>query len=113
MATYDKFPYNIPAYQEGNQQDFEFDLDENFPIDQVSDITFQAKNERGSLLISKQLSAGEITLTDRTVRVPFPPSDTKNKVGVHMYEIDFKNLQGKPFATIGGTFTINKEVDTL
>jgi hypothetical protein len=113
MPTYDKFPYNIPAYQEGNQQDFEFDLDENFPIDQVSDITFQVKSDRAQTLISLKKSTGGILQDNRYIRIPFEPADTKGRVGVHMYEIDFINLQGKPFATIGGTFTINKEVDTL
>jgi len=111
--TYDKLNYNIPAYQEGNVQDFEFDMDENFPISDVSDITFQARNIKGELLISKKKSSNEITLNDRVVRIPFSPAETKGKVGSHVYEIDFLNLEGEPFATIGGAFIVNREVNTL
>lgn len=114
MATYDKLTYNIPPYQEGNLQDFEFDLDESFPVADVSDITFQARTVPGDVaLISKKKSLSEITLTGRTVKVTFLPADTTGKAGKHAYEIDFVNASSQPFATIGGTFIINKQVNQL
>lgn len=113
MATYDKCIFNIPPYQEGNEADFEFDIDTNFPIDIVKDITFQVKTTRGEILMSLRMSGGKISLNDRTIRIPISPADTKGKSGAHAYEIDFINQQDNPFATIGGTFTINKEINTL
>lgn len=124
MATYDKLVYNIPPYQEGNLEDFEFDIDVNFPIADVANITMEVREVTvqqlstgikkiiGELIMPvKSLQAGSITLTNRTVNIPFEPSDTKGKAGVYEYEIDFVNAQGKPFATIGGRFTINPEVN--
>ena len=54
-----------------------------------------------------------IQLLNRTITIPFEVEDTKGKSGNHIYEIDFKNLEGKPFATIGGEFIITKEINTL
>lgn len=113
MATYDKCKYDIPAYQEGNEADFEFELDENFPIDRVLDVTFQVKKPDGVSLLEKRFSAGTIEMTGRVVRIPFSPADTTGKVGSHLYEIDFINLEGNPFATIGGAFVVNRQVNTL
>lgn len=112
--TYEKCRYDIPPYQEGNVCDFEFDVDENFPIDQVSDITLQVRDSKGYIVIEKKkLSEGTILLSDRTVHIDFLPADTLNRSGQHQYEIDFINLQNQPFATMGGSFTINKQVNTL
>jgi len=110
---YDKLTYNIDFIQEGNKDDFTFDLDSNFPIEEIGDITFQVRNNLGEEKISKKKSTGGITLTDRTVSVLFLPADTKGIAGVHAYELDFKDASGDPFATIGGKFTINKEVNKL
>ena len=113
MATYDKLTYNIPPYQEGNVVDLVFDMDDNFPLNEVSDITFQIRTQRGEIVMSKLKSLNQINLTGRTITILFAPSETKDKSGSHVYEIDFKNLIGEPFATIGGTFIINKEINTL
>ena len=113
MATYEKLKFDIPPYQEGNESDFVFEFDENFPLEDVLDITFQARTAAGSSLISKTMSGGEISINQRTVRIEILPSDTLGKSGAHVYEIDFKNAKGNPFATIGGTFTINKQINTL
>lgn len=114
MATYDKLVYNIPPYQEGNLQDFEFDLDESFPVEDIDEITFQARSVPGDVaLISKKLSLGEITVTSRAVKITFLPADTVGKYGKHAYEIDFVNASSQPFATIGGTFIINKQINQL
>ena len=114
MATYDKLIYNIPAYQEGNLQDFEFDLDENFPIGDVSEITFQVRTVPGdAVVMSKKKSQNEITLTNRTIKVEFLPADTTGKAGNHVYELDFVSATNQPFATIGGSFIVNKQVNTL
>lgn len=115
MATYETLIYNIPPYQEGNLSDFEFELDANFPIDQLGDITFQVRKKSGELLISKTLTDEEspITITDRVINIPILPDDTIKRAGSYLYEIDFKNLNDEPFATIGGTFIINKQINTL
>ena len=114
MATYEKLIYNIPPYQEGNLQDFEFDLDDAFPITDVSDITFQVRTiPSEQAIISKKKSLSEITLTDRTVKITFVPADTTGNAGKHEYEIDFLNVSNQPFATIGGAFIVNKQVNSL
>lgn len=112
MSTYDKYIYNLLPYQEGNDADFEFDLSDNFPIAQVSNISFQARDAGGRLIMpEKLLSTGCITLNGLSVSIPFSAAEMKGKPGKHTYEIDFLNLAGDPFATIGGSFTINKEVN--
>ena len=113
MATFEKLKYDIPPYQEGNESDFVFEVDENFPIEDVLDITFQVRLSSGSSFISKTMSEGGISLNQRTIRIEILPGDTLGKSGVHVYEIDFKNNKGNPFATIGGTFTVNKQINTL
>ena len=114
MATYDKLIYDIPAYQEGNLADFEFDLDDAFPIADVNDITFQVRTVPGdAVVMSKKKSLSEITLTGRTVKVVFLPADTTGKAGNHVYELDFVNSSAQPFATIGGAYVISKQVNTL
>ncbi|HSO89260.1 MAG TPA: hypothetical protein VLQ91_22090 [Draconibacterium sp.] len=113
MATYDKCIHNLPAYQEGNEADFEFDLDANFPLNEVSDISFQVRNAKGRLIIpEKTLLTNTLTLTGRTVIIPFSAEEMKGNADKHQYEIDFLNIAGKPFATIGGAFPINAETNT-
>lgn len=113
MATYDKCIYNLPAYQEGNEADFEFDLEDNFPLEDVSDISFQVRNGKGRLIMpEKTLLTNTLTLTARTVRIPFSASEMKGNADKHTYEIDFLNHEGHPFATIGGAFPINAEINT-
>jgi len=115
MATYSKATYNIPAYQQGNVADFEFELDVNFPINSVSDISFQVRKSQGStkelIMPEKLKSTGGITLTGRVVLIPFTAAEMKVREGTFYYEIDFINSTGDPFATIGGTFTIEKETN--
>ena len=114
MATYEKLIYDIPAYQEGNLQDFEFDLDDAFPIADVNEITFQVRTVPGNAVVmEKKKSTNEITLTNRTVKITFLPADTTDKAGNHVYEVDFVNANSQPFATIGGSFIIDKQVNTL
>ena len=114
MATYEKLIYDIPPYQEGNLADFEFDLDDNFPIGDVSEITFQVRTvPDNAVVMSKKKSQSEITLNTRTVKIEFLPADTTGKAGKHVYEVDFVNTTNQPFATIGGSFIIEKQVNTL
>lgn len=110
--TFDKLIYNIPAYQEGNEADWEFELDINFPIAQVSDLSLQIRDAVGKLIMpEKKLSTGSISLAGYLITIPFSASEMKGKPGVHKYELDFLNIAGHPFATIGGTFTISPEIN--
>ena len=112
MATYDKYIYNLAPYQEGNEADFEFELDENFPLEEVGDISFQARNPKGRLIMpEKTLLTNTLTLTARVVNIPFSADEMKGIADKHQYEIDFLNLQGKPFITIGGVLPINAEIN--
>ena len=112
MATYDKYIFNIPAYQEGNEADFEFELDLNFPLEEVSDISFQVRDSRGRFIMpEKTLLTNTLTLTERVVNIPFTAEEMKGNPDKHYYEIDFLNIANKPFATIGGAFPINPETN--
>lgn len=113
MATYEKLKYDIPPYQEGNQSDFVIELDDNFPLDEVSDITFQVKKTSGSTIMSKTKNEGSIALSGRIVTILINAEDTIGNVGTHVYEVDFKNMNHVPFITLGGTLTINKQINTL
>lgn len=112
MATYDKAIYNIPPYQEGNKADFEFDVEENFPIAEVNEISFQVRDSSGRQLIpEKLLSTGGITKNGYTITIPFSAQEMTGIVGKHQYEIDFINANNEPFATIGGAFIVNRQVN--
>jgi hypothetical protein len=122
MATYDKLIKDLDPFQEGNDADIEIELDSNFPIDDVSDITFQAKKADGTIVMQDVKNGGTITLTDdfndegdpiKLLRVPIPASSTIGKIGESAYEIDVKNIAGNPFITIGGKFIISKQINTL
>ncbi len=121
MATYEKLVYDQPPFQEGNESDIVIELDSNFPIDQVSDITFQVRNFLGEALISDTMATGTVRLEEelsdgeviQVVYVPVPAAATVGKPGLHAYEIDFKNRDGKPFATVGGVFPIDAQTNTL
>lgn len=112
MATYEKLRYDLKPFQEGNDSDIELELEENFP--NYSDITLQVRNAQGAVVISKTKSGGAITVSQAgVVRIPITPNDTLGKYGDYVYEIDFKNLEGKPFITMGGKMRIDKQINTL
>lgn len=112
MATYDKLIKDLNPFQEGNDSDIELELEDNFP--DYSDITFQVRTAQGAAIISKTKSGGEITVSQaRVVRIPIASEDTISKSGEYLYEIDFKNLEGKPFITMGGKLKINRQINTL
>jgi hypothetical protein len=125
MATYEPLVKDLDPYQEGNESDLQLELEGNFPIDIVSDITFQVRDFKGNILISKRMVGGDIAITDDTaggdpegdavklVTIPIPPSDTRGKPGMHQYEVDFLNLNGNPFITVGGLFPVTHEKNTL
>jgi hypothetical protein len=111
MATYDKYTLNMGPYQEGNVADIELDMDASFPMTGV-DVTFEVRDSGNRLVIRKTSSAGGgIVITGQNIVISIDAADTKRRSGKYNYEIDFINADGYPFATIGGTFTINKEVN--
>ena len=114
--TFETFRYDIPPRHEGNESDFQFYVKNNFDLSRVKDITFQVRDLKGKIVIEKKkLSENTITLNRETrmITITFAPIDTLGKVGYHQYEIDFHNLEGNPFATIGGNFVVNKQINTL
>lgn len=110
MATYEKCTLNLGPYQEGNLADIELEMDSSFPMTGVS-VTFQVRDSSDRLLIDKSSSDGDITIAEQDITIPLLVTDTKRRSGKHNYEIDFIDINGNPFATIGGTFTIAKEVN--
>lgn len=113
METYDKIYFDIPPYQEGNLQGFEFDVDASFDMTQVGDITLEVRTTSGRAIIQKSEANGTITRNGQTVSITFLPADTKGRAGSYFYEIDFKNLSGQPFVTMGGKFIVNPEINSL
>ena len=111
MSTYDKYTLNLGPYQEGNVADIELDMDASFPMTGIG-VTFEVRDTGNRLIIRKTSETGEgITITDQNIVIAIAAEDTKKRSGKFLYEIDFLNGDGNPFATIGGTFTISKEVN--
>ena len=110
--TYEKLTYDIPPYQEGNLQDFEFAIDNNFDVSLINDITFEVRNCKGGTIINKRLSQGQISLIGNTVTIPILPEDTTGNGGTHSYELDFINSEGQQFFTMGGKFVVMEEFKT-
>jgi hypothetical protein len=116
MATIDKYEYDIPAYQQGNVADFEFSFGVNFPVAEISEISFQVRKAQGK---TKELMMDEKTIANGGIEVSSDGFDvtvlfTKADMdlsGTFYYEIDVLNLDGDPFATIGGSFTVLKETN--
>lgn len=112
MATYEKYVLNLGPYQEGNLADIELEMDDSFSMTNVS-VTFQVRDSSEKLIIDKKSSDGDITISGQDITIPLLPEDTRRKSGKYNYEIDFLNDSDQPFATIGGTFIISKEVNKL
>lgn len=111
MPTYDKYTLNMGPYQEGNVADIELDMHASFPMTGIG-VTFEVRDTGNKLIIRKTSEAGEgITITGQNIVITIDAADTKKRSGKYNYEIDFLNGGGNPFATIGGTFTISKEVN--
>jgi hypothetical protein len=111
MSSYDKYILNLGPYQEGNVADIELDMDEGFPMDGIR-VTFEVRDPAGRLVIQKRSDFGEgIIINYRNILITLLSSDTRRRAGKYDYEIDFLNLEGDPFATIGGSFTISREVN--
>lgn len=110
MATYDKYTFDIPAYQEGNSADFDFDLSDGFPVADVTEISFQAREASGRLVMPEKTLANGITLAGLNVLIVFTAAEMTGIAGAHSYEIDFISAAGS-FATIGGKFTVNRQIN--
>lgn len=111
MSTYDKYNLNLGPYQEGNVADIDLDMDESFPMAGVS-VTFEVRDPAGRLIIRKTSDTGDgIVITGQNILITLLSEDTRRRAGKYDYEIDFLNLAGDPFATIGGCFTISREVN--
>jgi len=111
MPTYDKYTLNLGPYQEGNVADIELDMDVSFPMTGI-DVTFEVRDTANKLIIRKTSEVGGgITIAGQNIVITIDATDTKKRSGKYNYEIDFLNIGDDPFATIGGTFTISKEVN--
>jgi hypothetical protein len=110
MATYEKYILNLGPYQEGNLSDIEFQMDSSFDMTDVG-VSFEVRNDNDRIIIRKTSDDGDIDISGQNITSPLNPEDTKRNSGVYKYEIDFINSSSQPFATIGGNFTISKEVN--
>ena len=107
MATFEKYIHDF-TFQEGNESDIELIMDDSFSMIGVT-CSLQVRNSRGKLLIEKGVD--DITIIGQEISIPISSEDTKRNSGKHNYEIDFINLAGKPFATVGGVFEIQEEIN--
>ena len=110
MATYEKCILNLGPYHEGNLSDIEFQMDSSFDMTGV-DVSFEVRNDHDRIIIRKTSDDGDIEIAGQNFTIPLSPEDTKRNSGTYNYEIDFINSSAQPFATIGGSFTISREVN--
>lgn len=110
MATYQKYSLDLGPYQEGNLADVQLTMHSSFSMTGVK-VTFQVRDNSDDLIIEKKSSLGTITIAGQAITIPLLPADTTGHNGTFLYEIDFLNATNQPFATIGGKFTIDKEVN--
>jgi hypothetical protein len=107
--TYEKYIHNF-TFQEGNVAAIDFTMDTSFSMAGVA-VSLQVRDTAGRLIIEKNSANNTITLTGQRVYITIDSADTKRRSGKHQYEIDFLNSFGKPYATIGGDFIINSEIN--
>lgn len=108
--TYEKYILPLGPYQEGNLASVDLEMDASFPLNGVG-VSLQVRDTRGRLLVSKSTLEGTIQVEGARVFIALLPEDTRGRAGKHLYEIDFINLSGQPFATIGGGFEIQPEIN--
>lgn len=110
MATYDKYTLNLGPYQGGNIADEELTMDAAFPMTNL-DVTMEVRDSSGRLIINKTTAVdGGIVIAGQVITISFSAAEMR-RYGKFDYEIDFINIDSDAFATIGGTFTVNKEVN--
>lgn len=114
-ANYDISKFDLSAYQEGNLAAIDFDIEDTFPLLNLSDITLSViKPASNAVFIRKSRSEGKIVTTQLqdgywNLLIDIEPEDTAGNAGSHIYEIDFINLEGKSIATIKGDFIVEKQ----
>lgn len=109
MATYEPYKYNITRH-EGNLSDIEIEFT-NVDLTNNS-ISLEVRDNNNSLILRKTSEDGITINPDNTSFViQLLPEDTKEKSGVHRYEIDIMNSFGQPYITIYGVFTITPEIN--
>lgn len=110
--TYEKCKLDLGPYQEGNLASIDLEMDETFPMEGVG-VTLQVKDSEGTVIIEKSSYEDDITIAGQDITIPLLPGDTETLAGRHKYEIDFINASNQPFATIGGIFIVEPEINTL
>lgn len=114
-ANYEISRFDLTPYQEGNLAAIDFDVEDTFPMINISDITLSViKPASNAAFIRKSKSEGDITTTQLedgywNMCIEIQPEDTVGYPGTHLYEIDFLNLEGKSIATMKGAFIIEKQ----
>jgi len=111
MATYEKLIINPASFQEGNLSDITITFDNTFPLTGCT-ASCEVRQKDGTLVMRKKSITGGIVINSQVLSVIIEPADTVGKAGSHNYEIDIINSGGKPFATIGGRFTVKAQVNT-
>lgn len=108
MPTYEKYIHNL-TYHEGNLASIDMEMDASFDMTGVS-VVLEVRDVNKKLLFRKT-SGTDFTINGQDFSIALLPADTLGRSGRHSYEIDFFNVQSQPFATIGGSFVINPEVN--
>lgn len=99
------------SFKEGNESALKFELGENIPLEDVTDISIEVRTVKGELVFSNSKNGGTIALEERILTIPIMPQDTIGKSGTHVFEVDFKNVRGNPFITLFGKLTINPQIN--
>jgi hypothetical protein len=109
MACYEKYDLDLGPYQEGNVFTVDFEMATGFSMAGVT-VTFELRDEDDNLICQKNAASG-VTISGQAICIDFAATDTKLYAGKHLYEVDFLDSNSDPFATIGGYFTIEPEIN--
>lgn len=112
MACYEKYDLDLGPYQEGNVFTVDFEMATGFSMAGVT-VTFELRDDDDNLICQKNATTG-ITISGQAITINFAASDLKGydwENIIPVYEVDFLNSGGDPFATIGGNFTIEPEIN--
>jgi hypothetical protein len=108
MVTYNT-ARDIPLRrQEGDTSDLTVVVPSLLDMTTAS-VRFQVRDIAGRLLIDKSSADASATVEGQTIYIPFLPSDTKRRGGVHRWELEV-TIAGNVYTIARGPFEIVKEL---
>jgi len=96
--------------QEGDTADIVITVPSTITLSDFTEIKMQVKNGN-NLMMGKTLSGETITVNGQTITIPLLTTDTKNKSGLHRWELELSSTT-QTITIARGNFTIIKEIIT-